>query len=793
MARGRLLLGPVLALLATPALAQVRSVNVPAGTVEDVALELARQTGSSIVIADRELARRRIGPIRGSLSPAEAVQVLSRAAGARPVAAGRNGWRLVRLAPPPVARPAAPRLAARPAIADAPPPAAEPDLPIVVLGSKRDLTLRDYPGQVTRIAGADLTFGGVGGTERVAARVAAVSTTHLGSGRNKLFIRGIADSSFTGPTQSTVGQYLGDLRLSYNSPDPDLRLSDMSSVEVLEGPQGTLYGSGSLGGIVRLVPNAPDPGRTEGAITLGGSLTAHGAPGGDLGAVLNLPVVRDRLALRLVADGEQQGGYIDKPLAGQRDVNRTRIGSARGTLRLAVDPDWTVDLIGVVQATRGADSQYADRNGLPLTRSATVTEGYRADYDQAQVVVSGRIGDVRLRSSTGIAHQTLQERYDATPPGGPEQLFVQRNRTRMIANETRLWMPMGERTGWILGSSYTYNETRLRRELGPPDRLAPATGVSNRVSEFTLYGEGSLRIAEGLIGTLGGRLTTATISGEGEDVPLAIALARAAVTADRAERMFLPTVALTAQPIADTTLYLRYQEGFRPGGLAIDGDFVRRFRNDRMATFELGARHGRPGRGRFDLAASIAYADWNHIQADYIDSNGRPTTANVGDGQVWTFSLSGGFAPIDSLRIDAGVVYNHSRITQPNLYLGLASAGLAPITEIPNVAAWSARLGLDYQRELRSGLTLRAQGWARYVGQSRLGVGPELGALQGDYLDSGLTVRLGRAGSGLTLGATNLFDTRGNRFALGTPFTVGREQVTPLRPLTLRLGFDAAF
>ena len=101
MARGRLLLGPVLALLATPALAQVRSVNVPAGTVEDVALELARQTGSSIVIADRELARRRIGPIRGSLSPAEAVQVLSRAAGARPVAAGRNGWRLVRLAPPP--------------------------------------------------------------------------------------------------------------------------------------------------------------------------------------------------------------------------------------------------------------------------------------------------------------------------------------------------------------------------------------------------------------------------------------------------------------------------------------------------------------------------------------------------------------------------------------------------------------------------------------------------------------------------------------------------------------------
>lgn len=790
MARGRLLFWPVVALMAAPAAAETHHVNVPGGKVEDVALELARQTGSSIVIADRELARRRIGPIRGSLSPAEAVHALSRAAGAQPVAAGRNGWRLVRLAAPPPPRPAA---RPAPATTEAPPPELVAKEPIIVIASKRDLTLRDFAGQVTRIDGPDLSLGGVGGTERVAARVTAVSTTHLGSGRNKLFIRGIADSSFTGPTQSTVGQYLGDLRLSYNSPDPDLRLSDMSAVEVLEGPQGTLYGSGSLGGIVRLVPNTPNLAQVEGAIQGGGSLTAHGAPGGDLGAVLNLPLASERVALRLVADGERQGGYIDKPLAGRSNVNLTRIGSARGSLRLALDADWTVDVIGVAQSTRGDDSQYADRRGPPLTRSATVTEGYRADYDQAQLVVSGRVGDLRLRSSTGIAHQDLRERYDATPVNGPEQLFVQRNRTRMVANETRLWVPMGDRTGWILGSSFTRNETRLRREMGPPGRLAPATGVSNRAREFTFYGEGSLRIAPGLVGTVGGRLTTATISGKGEDVPLALALAGAAVTADRVERMFLPTIALTAEPIADTSLYLRYQEGFRPGGLAIDGDFVRRFRNDRISTYEFGASHGHIGHDRFELAASIAYADWKHIQADFIDGSGRPTTANVGDGKVWTFSLNGGFAPSRALRISAGLVYNHSRISQPNLYRTLTGPALAPITEIPNVAAWSARFGFDYRQDLRPGLDLRIQGWARYVGRSRLGVGPELGDLQGDYLDSGLTLRLGRERSGLTLGATNLFDVRGNRFALGTPLTIGREQVTPLRPLTLRIGLDAAF
>ncbi|WP_432490608.1 TonB-dependent receptor plug domain-containing protein, partial [Flavonifractor plautii] len=74
---------------------------------------------------------------------------------------------------------------------------------------------------------------------------------------NKLFIRGIADSSFSGPTQSPVGQYFGDMRTTYSGPDPDLKLVDMQSVEILEGPQGTLYGSGALGGIVLLRPSMP--------------------------------------------------------------------------------------------------------------------------------------------------------------------------------------------------------------------------------------------------------------------------------------------------------------------------------------------------------------------------------------------------------------------------------------------------------------------------------------------------------------------------------------------------------
>ena len=110
----------------------------------------------------------------------------------------------------------------------------------------------------SRIAGEEFVGLGIRGADALEARSVGFSSTHLGSGRNKLFIRGIADSSFSGPTQSPVGVYFDDVRTGYNGADPDLKLVDMHSVEILEGPQGTLYGSGALGGIVLLRPNKPD-------------------------------------------------------------------------------------------------------------------------------------------------------------------------------------------------------------------------------------------------------------------------------------------------------------------------------------------------------------------------------------------------------------------------------------------------------------------------------------------------------------------------------------------------------
>ncbi|WP_345725424.1 TonB-dependent receptor [Qipengyuania pacifica] len=656
------------------------------------------------------------------------------------------------------------------------------------MSSKRDMRLSEIPAQVSLLSGDDVSMGGSGGTERITQRIATVSSTYLGSGRNKLFIRGIADSSFTGPTQATVGQYLGDMRLSYNAPDPDLRLSDLDRIEVLEGPQGTLYGAGSLGGIIRLVPNSPELDITSLHTTVGSAFTQHGAGSLDAGVVANVPLADELAALRVTFDAASEGGYIDKPFLGAEDVNRTRILAGRASVRVEISPDWTIDALGLAQSIHAFDSQYAARGGTQYDSLARVREGSDSDYLHGQLVLAGGLGALKLRSTTGMAGQELEERYDATITGAENRVFVQHNDTRLIAHETRLWLPMGERRfGWVAGLNLIDNRTRLNRSLDTGRTRSAATGVLNTLSEATLYGEASYRFREGLIATFGARATRVRLGGGAEDVPFALALERADITASRTQSAFLPSASLLAELSRQTSLYARYQEGFRPGGLAIESEFVRQFRKDQARAFEIGARHGRPGIDPFDAAFNVSFTRWSDIQADFLDDTGLPSTANIGNGRVWSISVSGGAFLADNLRLTTGATINRSSIEEPVSFLS------SRITHVPNIARFSGRLGLDYSHPVTRALNLDARLWASYVGRSRLGIGPELGELQGNYLDSGLLLRLGNSRIGGTLSLTNLTDAEGNRFALGTPFAVIREQVTPLRPRTVRLGIDYSF
>ncbi len=806
--------GPValagLCLIAMPAEAKDQAIDIPAGTLGQAIAALGAQARVSIVVAvnDPGLLRRPVSAVRGRMGAGKALSLLLRGTSVRAVSPMPGVWRIVPGDPP---RPKRRRLAPTPIKpADpAPPPPADD---IIVTASKQETPYQTFPGAVTVVGGADFARDGDTSTDAIIARVATVSSTYLGAGRNKLFIRGIADSSFTGPTQATVGQYFGDVRLTYNAPDPDLRLYDVDSVEILEGPQGTLYGAGSLGGIIRVVRNTPDLDNVGGTLSGGVSATWHGAPGADLAGVLNLPLVDDHLGLRVLGYGITEGGYIDNPLLGKKNINRSNIFGGRGMLR-ARTGGWTIDLGGTFQQTHNLDSQYADRDAPPLTRYSRLPQGSDATYALGELVASRRFDSGLLFvSSLGFARQRLQEQYDASEPNGPERLFKQRNHTDLFSFENRVSRPMTDGLGWVLGVSVVRNTTRLNRALGSPDQPLPATGVINRITEATAYGEASVELMPKLTLTAGGRYSHVRLTGEGADVQPMIARLNADVTAARDEGAFLPSFALTAEPIRRLTLYARYQESFRPGGLAVEGDFVRRFRNDRARTFELGIRRGIPGADPVSVSFSVSRTLWHNIQADFIDQRGLPSTANIGDGRIWTFSASADWRPVRGLTLEGGIALNNSKVVNPSAYflsfvvpgptprpaeahiVNAVAADAVTYGRVPNIADVVARGSIKYEVALSGDAQLSLAASARYTGRSRLGVGPILGAPQGNYLDTRLTARLSFERFALTASITNLTDEVGNRFALGTPFAVlSEEQITPLRPRTIRIGFETGF
>jgi outer membrane receptor protein involved in Fe transport len=289
----------------------------------------------------------------------------------------------------------------------------------------------------------------------------------------------------------------------------------------------------------------------------------------------------------------------------------------------------------------------------------------------------------------------------------------------MITSENRLWRPMRHNFGWVLGFSHTRNKTNIDRSFGAVGAIVSVPGVINRVRESTIFAEASVSPLRSLILTAGARYTRSRLTGGAEDpTPLGddispklaalIAQARAEIIAGRTEKRFLPSASISAMPIRGLTVYARYQEGFRPGGLAIESSYVRRFRNDRVRTMETGLRYGERGRDMFDASLSLSHTRWTNIQADFIDSSGLPSTDNIGDGRIYSLSFEMGLRPARGFSVNVATTFNDSRVVDPSANL-LAALDAPPVnavtgartggqSRIPNVARFTSRVGVEIGR-----------------------------------------------------------------------------------------------
>jgi len=752
--------------------------DVPAGRLGDALIRVAQQAGVTIGSIDPAVAALPVHGLHGRYAIDAALRRLLAGQPARAERIDATTWRVLAAPASP-----SPRPIPRPPVVAVPPSVGE----IVVTAAKTGTLLSRYAGTASVVDGTTFSLADQAhGTDALVERLATLSSTHLGSGRNKLFIRGIADSSFNGPSQALVGQYLGDVRLNYNAPDPDISLYDVRSVEVIEGPQGTLYGAGALGGVIRIVPEPVAMDQVEGAASFGRSLTAHGDPGFDVMGMVNLPIT-GAIGARFVAFHAIEGGYIDNIGLAASNVNRTRKTGGRATVR-ANAGDWRIEVGGLLQNISSDDGQYAEAGLPPLTRSNRVAQPFDNDYALGSLTVARDWGGTSLVSASAVVRQDVDARYDFTAPAAADpRIFDQENKISLISNETRLSHRDSQGRGWVVGAGFIQDQEKLTRALGPPAAPNRILGVSNSVTEGAVFGEGGLELAPGLVASVGARFEYAHLVGKALDRDADVGEPR------RDEKSILPSLSLSWRPLPDLMVFGRYQEGFRPGGLSItlvqSAPLIQRFHGDDLASAEAGVKWLPTGARRIEATITISHARWQNIQADLVDAAGLPFTQNIGSGRIWGAEATLGWRPFDALQLSTAAFANDSQLTDP------AAEFAGPRRyELPNIAHFGASGRAAFTHDLRDGWKFEAEGSARYVGHSRLGVGPALDLLQGNYFIANAGLHLDNGRWRVSLDATNLFDSRGNLFALGNPFDVaaGQQRVPP-RPRTLRLGLDVRF
>lgn len=193
---------------------------------------------------------------------------------------------------------------------------------IVVTSRKRVENLQDVPQSIDVFSKAEIEKLAISQFEDYATRSPSISWISIGPGTQSFIMRGVSDGSNPNyPNTSTTGMYLDELSLSYYGGIPDLHMYDIERIEVLNGPQGTLYGASSMSGAVRIVTNKPDPSEFSGGFDFDGGSIDGGEHNEIFEGFVNIPLVKDMSAIRVVGFYDRQGGFINNLLTTRQWVN----------------------------------------------------------------------------------------------------------------------------------------------------------------------------------------------------------------------------------------------------------------------------------------------------------------------------------------------------------------------------------------------------------------------------------------------------------------------------------------
>ncbi|CAN5340205.1 TonB-dependent receptor [soil metagenome] len=702
------------------------------------------------------------------------------------------------------------------AAGDTAPQAEEPGIAdVVVTAQRREERLQDTPISVAAISGKGLADRGVVNIKTITNFIPNVELTNTnrptaGGSAYAAWIRGVGTGDYAFPTDPGIGIYVDGVYLA-RTLGGLLSVADIERIEVLRGPQGTLYGRNTIGGAINVVTTNPNlSGDLDGHVTLRGGTYGRA----DAIATINTPLVQDKVGLKLSASYFSMDGFGHRVLTGERLNGEDRL-VLRGGLLFKLASDLTLDVRGDYSKQRDIGSVAQISRTLPGATPALIAR-FNSIAAPSQAAAAGLpAGTVYSApfalpgSYRSYSTSPLQDDYDigggsATLGWTPADSFNFKSitayrklhthirvdgdnspftisttdeeiRDRQFSQEFQIGGTiLGDRVKYLAGLYYFAEDGTSDKTSFSFHGVYEITGTASdardtltaqryRARSYAAFTQEDITLVDGLDLSLGAR-----INKDKKDFTVKVTLPqRGGVvsvpyqTRSAEWTSFTPRIGLNWKPTQDMLIYGSYSTGFKSGGFSNPTATMAApvYDPEKLRTFELGAKtQWLDDRLTFNVAGFLS--KWRDIQLSIIvpgPTGGVVTlTGNGGTAKLYGFEAEVVAKPVPQLQLNLGVGYTHNEFTE--LAAGATAAGITRGTKLPHVPEWSITPGIQYSAEtgvgrftLRSDLSYRSDQFLTIADPVSLQKGYALVGARIAFTPAGMrNLELGVEGTNLT-------------------------------------------
>jgi iron complex outermembrane recepter protein len=630
---------------------------------------------------------------------------------------------------------------------------------VTVTAEKQSEKSLDVPMGLTALSGEDLVRNEQTSFQDYVGTIPSVQMSNYPGFGSQIIIRGLASgvlsinpgaAIYVDDTPYTVQGYFADS----GGAAPNIDTYDMSNIEVLKGPQGTLYGANALGGLLKYVTNAPDPSGFAASVMAGTSTVYNGGAGFDVHGMVNIPLADD-MALRVVAYQDYDPGFIDDPWRGLKDINGTHVTGGRASLLWQPVSNFSVRLTAFYQDYRYSDlpTEYVSGPTAstspnpanpcvqpvncpagPLNVNNYISQPGKSLNDIVSLDSVWNAGPMDVTSITSYSHFTSSTLLDYSGPLGaaansylggantpsakygsiPEYgaALYALHQANVWNEELRLQSPdPSARLTWLVGG---YFEDENAFELEPLYPTTVATGAveysydppyalgqfqyPTSYEEFAGFANLDYKIIPTLDAALGGRWSVNSQTFH------ETANGHFAGTQDFDEPSYEHTITYSGDLrwhfIPDNMVYARLATGFVPGGgndvTPTTTNLPHTFDPSTTKNYELGVK-GTLFDDQFAYDMDIYHINWSDIQLQ-IEVGGHSSILNGGSAHSQGFEWDYTYAPIDGLTLKWNGDYSNAFISETTLYS--SDDGALSGAALPLVPMWQSSANIDYERPI---------------------------------------------------------------------------------------------